>query len=80
MFPKQQTRRVRKTTPMTTMTTSNESIQADCPECEAPVVFARLPLSGEIARCSGCGCELEVTSRAPLTLELAPEVEEDWGE
>ena len=27
-----------------------------------------------------CGTELEVTSLAPLTVEEAPEVEEDWGE
>jgi len=68
------------TTTTTTTTTATESIQAACPECEAPIHFTRQPLSGEIARCTGCGSELEVTSRAPLTLELAPEVEEDWGE
>ncbi|MBE9507737.1 MAG: lysine biosynthesis protein LysW, partial [Chloroflexi bacterium] len=27
-----------------------------------------------------CGIELEVMSLEPITLELAPEVEEDWGE
>lgn len=63
-----------------TTTITTESIQAACPECDAQVRFTRMPLSGEIARCAGCGSELEVTSRAPLTLELAPEVEEDWGE
>ena len=53
---------------------------APCPECEAPVVFARAPLAGQVVSCAGCGTELEVTSRDPLRLELAPEVEEDWGE
>ncbi|PJF22822.1 MAG: lysine biosynthesis protein LysW, partial [Phototrophicales bacterium] len=27
-----------------------------------------------------CGAELEIISLNPLQLELAPEVEEDWGE
>ncbi|MCL4170106.1 UNVERIFIED_CONTAM: hypothetical protein GTU68_009122 [Idotea baltica] len=34
----------------------------------------------EILPCEGCGAELEVMSLEPFTLELAPEVEEDWGE
>lgn len=51
-----------------------------CPECDAPVAFDRPPLKGEIARCRGCAAELEVTALEPLTLELAPPVEEDWGE
>ena len=38
------------------------------------------PLNGEIARCTECGAELEVTNADPIRLELAPEVEEDWGE
>lgn len=51
-----------------------------CPECEQPVAFARAPLAGQVVTCVGCGAELEVTSRDPLRLEPAPEVEEDWGE
>jgi alpha-aminoadipate carrier protein LysW len=51
-----------------------------CPECEARVSFERAPLNGQVARCTDCGVELEVTSLNPLTLEIAPEVEEDWGE
>jgi alpha-aminoadipate carrier protein LysW len=54
--------------------------RAACPECDAPVVFTRPPLSGQVVSCGGCGAELEVTSREPLALQLAPEVEEDWGE
>ena len=55
-------------------------ITAECPECVAPVRFDRPPLAGQIATCTECSAELEVTSREPIRLELAPEVEEDWGE
>jgi alpha-aminoadipate carrier protein LysW len=34
----------------------------------------------ELLPCSDCGTELEIISLDPLVLELAPEVEEDWGE
>lgn len=51
-----------------------------CPECEASVPFARRPLQGEVVRCPDCSAELEVTALDPVTLELAPEVQEDWGE
>ena len=53
--------------------------QANCPECEAAIALND-PIEGEIVSCPDCGVELEVTSLEPLTLELAPEVEEDWGE
>ncbi len=55
-------------------------IEATCPECDAAVPFDRAPLSGEIAHCTDCSAELEVIETSPVTLELAPEVEEDWGE
>lgn len=55
-------------------------VTAACPECDAEVRFDRSPLNGQVARCPDCGAELEVTGLNPLTLELAPEVEEDWGE
>ncbi|MBI1190029.1 MAG: lysine biosynthesis protein LysW [Tepidisphaera sp.] len=60
-----------------TVTTSH---QVECPECGASVRFARAPLAGEVTRCTGCRAELEVTSLSPLRVELAPEVQEDWGE
>lgn len=60
---------------MSTITAS-----AACPECDAPVVFSRSPMAGEVVRCGDCSAELEVVRREPLTLEVAPEVEEDWGE
>jgi alpha-aminoadipate/glutamate carrier protein LysW len=57
-----------------------QTATCECPECAAPVAFARPPLAGEVLRCAECGVELEVTSTAPVTLTPAPEVEEDWGE
>lgn len=56
------------------------TVNAACPECDAAVEFSRAPLNGEIANCTDCSAELEVINTAPITLELAPEVEEDWGE
>lgn len=63
----------------TTAPSSTES-NAACPECTAPVSFAKRPLAGEVCRCGDCSAELEVVSVLPLKLELAPEVREDWGE
>ena len=37
-------------------------------------------IEGEIVSCPDCGVDLEVLSLEPLTLDLAPEEEEDWGE
>lgn len=51
-----------------------------CPECGASVPVDSDAVVGEVVVCDDCGSELEVTSLAPLTLETAPEVEEDWGE
>ncbi len=52
---------------------------AICPECEAEIKLDK-PLRGEIVTCPDCGAELEVSSVEPLTLELAPMEEEDYGE
>jgi alpha-aminoadipate/glutamate carrier protein LysW len=54
-------------------------LEALCPECEGPVAL-RDPLQGEIVPCPACGADLEVVMLDPLTLELAPEEQEDWGE
>lgn len=51
-----------------------------CPECAAEVRFQREPRRHEVVRCSSCSADLEVTGLDPITVELAPEVEEDWGE
>lgn len=54
-------------------------MNAECPECAATITLDR-PERGEIVECPECGAELEVTGVEPLTLDLAPEEEEDWGE
>lgn len=51
-----------------------------CPECEADVEVQDDAVIGEIVPCGECGAELEITSTEPLQLQLAPEIEEDWGE
>ena len=52
----------------------------NCVECGGDVTFVSDIIPGEIAPCPDCGMELEVLSCEPLTIGLAPEVEEDWGE
>ena len=61
-------------------TTTNQTYAGACPECAAGVTFTRAPLQGEVIRCRECTAELEVTGTSPVTLTVAPEVEEDWGE
>jgi alpha-aminoadipate carrier protein LysW len=56
-----------------------ESIM-ECLECAGELELANDVEEGEIVVCPDCGAELEVISLDPITLELAPEVEEDWGE
>lgn len=51
-----------------------------CPECEGPVELAEPVRLSEIAQCGDCSSELEVVGLEPVTLALAPEIEEDWGE
>jgi len=34
----------------------------------------------ELMVCSDCGTELEIVSLNPPAVDLAPSVEEDWGE
>lgn len=55
-------------------------MNVQCPECDATISLTAVPLLGEILLCDECGVELEVTALNPTTVELAPEVEEDWGE
>lgn len=51
-----------------------------CVECEGEVQVNANAMLGEIIECPDCGAELEIVSLDPLALELAPEIEEDWGE
>ena len=51
-----------------------------CIECGGELNLAPDLEIGEIVVCPDCGIELEVMSLEPVALDLAPEVEEDWGE
>jgi alpha-aminoadipate carrier protein LysW len=51
-----------------------------CPECEGELVLDADVEESEIIVCPDCGVELEVLSVDPIEVEMAPEVEEDWGE
>lgn len=51
-----------------------------CPACDGEVVIPADAMENEIVSCLECGAELEIMCLDPLKLELAPEVEEDWGE
>ncbi len=51
-----------------------------CPECYAEVPIPSDVMENELVSCPDCGAELEIISLNPLELDLAPEVEEDWGE
>lgn len=51
-----------------------------CPECAAPVSVPTDVFPNEIVQCGDCALDLEVVALQPLTLALAPEEEEDWGE
>jgi alpha-aminoadipate carrier protein LysW len=55
-------------------------IMVACPECAAELSLDVDVEEGEIVVCPDCGVELEVMSTSPVSVELAPEVEEDWGE
>lgn len=55
-------------------------ITAECPDCAAEVKFSSAPVLHELARCPECGAEVEVVTLEPITLDLAPTEEEDWGE
>ncbi|QLC33670.1 lysine biosynthesis protein LysW [Halarchaeum sp. CBA1220] len=52
----------------------------ECPECGAELELHETVEVGEIVDCGTCGAELEVTGEDPVTLEEAPELDEDWGE
>ena len=51
----------------------------ECPECFGEIELTNV-MQHEIVQCPDCGADLEVMELEPLTLALAPEEEEDWGE
>jgi alpha-aminoadipate carrier protein LysW len=58
------------------------AIAAECLVCDSALDAGDAPEKGEIIECGSCGQEHEVTAAnaGAVTVELAPEVEEDWGE
>jgi len=52
----------------------------ECPECAGEIHLSENVLAHEIIQCSDCGVELEFLSTSPVEVDLAPEIEEDWGE
>lgn len=51
-----------------------------CIECDAQLAIPLDVMDGEIIPCTDCGAELEILSLEPLSIGLAPAVQEDWGE
>ena len=66
---------------MTTATLAPPSqTTVECPECAGHVPAEIGLMLHELLPCPSCGAELEVIELDPLTVDLAPEIEEDWGE
>ncbi len=61
------------------MTVDNVTTTSECPECAGELTLDQVEL-GEILVCDDCGDELEVRSLDPLSISLAPQDAEDWGE
>lgn len=61
-------------------TMSAEEVTGTCVECEGEIVFSERPMVAEIVECDKCSVDLEVLSVDPVSLILAPKIEEDWGE
>ena len=63
------------------MQTRTTDTSCSCPECGASVQLPPDVMLGEILACDDCAAELEVLAVAPpVSLGLAPEIQEDWGE
>jgi alpha-aminoadipate carrier protein LysW len=56
-----------------------EAMNVTCPECGAEWELSGVE-QGEIVTCPDCGVDLEVLTVDPITVGLAPEEGEDWGE
>jgi len=58
------------------------ALSVECLVCAAELDPGVDPDKGEILECGSCGQEHEVTGTAAgaVQVDLAPEVEEDWGE
>ena len=52
---------------------------SECPNCGCGIDAVDIEL-GELIPCPDCGSDLEVISLNPVSLDNAPEEQEDWGE
>lgn len=52
----------------------------NCVICDGAISIPDNAMVGELLICGDCGTELELVSLDPMTLEEAPEIQEDWGE
>ncbi|MFC6083129.1 lysine biosynthesis protein LysW [Sphaerisporangium aureirubrum] len=59
---------------------ANTTLAPACLQCETDIAVPDEIELGDILACRGCGQEHEVLDVAPVRLDLAPEIEEDWGE
>lgn len=55
-------------------------MNVECPVCAGDVELPDDVMENELVVCGDCGSELEVIRLDPVEVDLAPEVEEDWGE
>jgi len=55
-------------------------MKTKCPICETDIELPEDAEISEIIECPECGTELEIINLDPITLEEAPEEDEDWGE
>ncbi len=53
---------------------------SNCPDCAAEIHLPTDTMLHELLPCPDCGAELEVLNLNPVELDLAPEMQEDWGE
>ena len=54
--------------------------QAACPTCDAPIALPAGVFVHERIRSADSGTNIEVVTTILASVDLAPEVEEDWGE
>lgn len=51
-----------------------------CLDCQGEISLQGTVLPGEVVTCPDCSTDFEITNLKPITIEHAPEVQEDWGE
>ena len=51
-----------------------------CPECLVQLKLLPDSIIGELLECQDCGVELYIASDDPITVAIAPAVDEDWGQ